>query len=57
MKTMKNPFFSLKPQNPLLKIILLSKMIKKNEFWSEYQVAEKKLKHPFSSHTFPYNWF
>ena len=39
------------------KSILLTKMIKKNEFWSEYQVAEKKLKHPFSSHTFPYNWF
>ena len=53
----KIPFSSLKPQNPLLKINLLSKMIKKNEFWSEYQVAEKKLKHPFSSHTFPYNWF
>ena len=53
----KIPFSSLKPQNPLLKINLLAKMIKKNEFWSEYQVAEKKLKHPFSSHTFPYNWF
>ena len=54
---MKNPIFLSQTSKSFVENQSIIEMIKKNEIRSEYQVAEKKLKHPFSSHTFPYNWF